>query len=75
MHSGGERNLLLHQLSLQRPELPWIELKGWGTGSGHKTDRKRAGNLAVLADARRVAGRHLVIEANPTCGAWALQEF
>ena len=35
MHSVGERDLLMQQMTVQKPDLLWLKLVGWGTGSGH----------------------------------------
>ena len=75
MHSSGERDLLLQRMAVQKPDLVWIKLKGWGTGSGHKVDRKRAANMTMLAAEQVSEGRHLALEASPHSGAWSLQEY
>ena len=42
MHSIGERDLLLQQMAVQEPDLLRLKLVGWGTGSGHRVERRRA---------------------------------
>jgi hypothetical protein len=75
MYSSGERDLLLQRMAVQKPDLVWIKLKGWGTGSGHKIGRKRAANMTMLAVRQVTEGRHLALEASPYSGAWSLQEY
>ena len=53
MHSRGELDLALQRMAVEKPELLWIRLAGWGIGSGNRVDRARATLLVRLADAQR----------------------
>jgi len=74
MHSKGELDLALLRTAVEKPDLLWIRLAGWGTGSGHRVERNRAALMVRLADRQLSEGRHLILEGNSKCGAWALTE-
>ena len=75
MHSKGELDLALQRMAVEKPDLLWIRLAGWGTGSGHRVDRKRASLSVTLAIKQLSEGRHLILEGNRNCGAWTLTEY
>lgn len=75
MHSIGERDMLLQQLAVQKPDLLWLKLIGWGTGSGHRVERRRAVNMTMLCEQQLSTGRRLLLEAGPNAGAWDLAEY
>ena len=75
MHSKGELDLALQRMAVEKPDLLWIRLAGWGTGSGNRVDQKRARLMVRLADAQLSEGRHLILEGNNKCGAWTLTEY
>ena len=58
MHSKGELDLALQRMAAEKPELLWIRLAGWGVGSGHRVDRKRAALVVALAEQQLSDGRH-----------------
>ena len=75
MHSAGERDLMLQQMSVQKPDLLWIKLIGWGTGSGHRVERRRAVNTVMLCERQLSEGRKLVLEAGPNALLQTVHDF
>ena len=75
MHSTGERDKLLLQMTSVKPDVMWLRMAGWGTGSGHRVERRRAINVIMLCQEQINGGRHLILEAGPKSPAWHLAEY
>ena len=50
-------------------------MAGWGAGSGHRIERRRAVNVVLLCNRQLASGRKLLLEAGPKSGAWDLAEY